>query len=245
MELARADILNRLRQDILPLTGYKQGGKRQTNGVDIKEINSAFPNGQFPLQAVHEFMVDHPQHLAATKGFIAGVASQLLGEKGVIVWVAKHSAVFPPAMNYFNVKAEQLIFIQLSKEADLLWVVEEALKCRGITAVIGELEQLDFTSSRRLQLAVEKSAVTGFIIRQMPKKMQPTACLTRWHIHSLPSLPMEQGMPGVGYPRWEVVLEKVRNGKPGKWEVEWKNQEFTIAEAETSWKETIWQQQTG
>lgn len=245
MELAKADILNRLRQDILPLTGYKQGGKRHTNGVNIKEINGAFPNGQFPLQAVHEFVVDHPQHLAATKGFIAGIVAQLLGEKGVIVWVAKQPAVFPPAMNYYKLKAEQLIFIQLNKDADLLWVMEEALKCKGITAVIGEPGKMDFTASRKLQLAVEKSAVTGFVIREAPKKLQPTACIARWHIHSLPSLQAEHGMPGIGYPRWEVVLEKVRNGKPGKWEVEWKNQEFTIAEAERGWKETIWQQQTG
>jgi protein ImuA len=28
-------------------------------------------------------------------------------------------------------------------------------------------------------------------------------------------------MPGVGFPRWEVELLKVRNGEPGKWIIEW------------------------
>jgi protein ImuA len=28
-------------------------------------------------------------------------------------------------------------------------------------------------------------------------------------------------MPGVGFPRWGVELQKVRNGKPGKWIIEW------------------------
>jgi len=27
-------------------------------------------------------------------------------------------------------------------------------------------------------------------------------------------------MPGVGFPRWNVELLKVRNGKPGTWQVE-------------------------
>jgi protein ImuA len=29
------------------------------------------------------------------------------------------------------------------------------------------------------------------------------------------------GMPGVGFPRWNVQLLKVRNGKPGAWQIEW------------------------
>ena len=28
-------------------------------------------------------------------------------------------------------------------------------------------------------------------------------------------------MPGVGFPRWNVELLKVRNGKPGSWQLEW------------------------
>jgi protein ImuA len=27
-------------------------------------------------------------------------------------------------------------------------------------------------------------------------------------------------MPGVGFPRWNVELLKVRNGKPGSWQIE-------------------------
>ena len=38
----------------------------------------------------------------------------------------------------------------------MLWVIEEALKCEGLAAVIGEIKELSFTQSRRLQLAVEK-----------------------------------------------------------------------------------------
>jgi len=32
---------------------------------------------------------------------------------------------------------------------------------------------------------------------------------------------LKNGMPGVGFPRWQIELLKVRNGKPGKWTVEW------------------------
>jgi len=34
--------------------------------------------------------------------------------------------------------------------------MEEALKCAGLAAVIGEVREMDFKQSRRLQLAVEQ-----------------------------------------------------------------------------------------
>jgi protein ImuA len=71
-----------------------------------------------------------------------------------------------------------------------------------------------------LQLVFEKSGVTGFIHRNMPKQMNAVACVTRWKIEPVASeLPGQ--MPGVGFPRWKVQLLKVRNGKPGQWQVQY------------------------
>jgi hypothetical protein len=33
-------------------------------------------------------------------------------------------------------------------------------------------------------------------------------------------------MPGVGFPGWNVELLKVRNGKPGSWQIEWAESRF-------------------
>lgn len=97
--------------------------------------------------------------------------------------------------------------------------MEEALKCEGLAAVIAEISELGFTASRRLQLAVEESQVTGFILRRNPRLLNTTACITRWEITAAPST-TENNMPGVGFPKWNVELLKVRNGKPGKWQIE-------------------------
>ena len=105
--------------------------------------------------------------------------------------------------------------------------MEEALKCEALSAVIGELRDLDFTASRRLQLAVEKSRVTGFVIRHVRKKINTTACVTRWKISHLPSEMIDQ-LPGIGFPRWKVELLKVRNGKPGAWEITWIDGAFKV-----------------
>ncbi|HEX6180009.1 MAG TPA: Error-prone repair protein ImuA, partial [Chitinophagaceae bacterium] len=33
-------------------------------------------------------------------------------------------------------------------------------------------------------------------------------------------------MPGIGFPRWQVNLLKIRNGKPGNWQIEYKSNQF-------------------
>ena len=84
---------------------------------------------------------------------------------------------------------------------------------------------VDLTTSRRLQLATEQSRVTGFLLRTDPKQPGTTACTCRWQIHPLHS-ETENGLPGVGFARWKVELLKIRGGRPGKWELEWSNNQF-------------------
>jgi protein ImuA len=111
--------------------------------------------------------------------------------------------------------------------------MEEGLKCSALATVIAEIEEISFTESRRLQLVVEKSRVTGFILRKNTKKLSTTACVARWRVKSLPS-EIEDGMPGLGFPRWNVELLKVRNGNPGSWTIEWQAGRFILVDKEKS-----------
>jgi protein ImuA len=105
------------------------------------------------------------------------------------------------------------------------------------------MKELDFINSRRLQLAVESSRVTGFILRKNIKSFSTTACVTRWKINSLnSSLPGD--MPGIGFPAWNISLLKVRNGFPGSWQLEWKNGAFSPIVQET-FPEQLYHKNTG
>lgn len=194
----------------------KVSGKVLNTG--LWEVEQAFPDNTFPLGAVHEFVSNAKEAAAATNGFMAGLISQLM-KKGTAVWVSSKRTLFPPALHVFGIAPEQIYFIDLLRQKDVLWAIEEALRCDALSVVVGELSELSFTESRRLQLAVEQSRVTGFIHRYSPKTENVSACVTRWKINPLAS--ETAGMPGVGFPRWNVELLKVRNGKPGTWQVEW------------------------
>jgi len=224
----KADILNRLQKDILHLQGFKHLPTDIAVGFGLGQIETAFPNHSFPLSAIHEFICAGPEQAAATDGFIACLIASLMNNGGVSVWVSRGKTIFPPALKSFGITPDKIIFIHTQKEKDILWIMEEALKCEGLAAVVGEMPEISFTSSRRLQLAVEQSRVTGFIIRNQPRNLNVNACVSRWKISPMQSV-SEDGLPGVGFPCWNIELLKIRNGKPGTWQVEWSAGQFHIA----------------
>lgn len=219
MTAVRSDIIAQLQKDILPLQGVRVLLKNASLDASLGPVKHAFPNASFPVGALHEFIAGNPEDVTACCGFMAGILSSLMRNRGALIWISHTRTIFPPALQSFGIAPDKIIFIDLQKEKQVLWAMEEALQCKGLAAVVAEVQDLGFTASRRLQLAVEKSKVTGFIIRKYPKTIQATACVTRWQVTSLHSQ-LEENMPGVGFPRWNVELLKVRNGTPGKWQVE-------------------------
>lgn len=225
MHSTKADIIAQLQKEILPLQGFKSTTNSSAVDVGLGPMKYAFPNATFPLGAVHEFCCTGKKDAAATTGFIAGVMAALMKRGGATLWISSNRTVFPPALKFFGIEPDRIIFVDLQKEKDILWAMEEALKCDGLAAVVGEFRELSFTASRRLQLAVEQSRVTGFVIRCNPRNLSANACVTRWKITSLPSI-LEDDMPGMGFPRWNVELLKIRNGKPGSWQMEFNAGQF-------------------
>ncbi|SKB83320.1 ImuA family protein [Daejeonella lutea] len=221
----KKDIINQLQKSILLMQGFTPPVSAAADSVGLGAIEAAFPNGVFPRGAIHEFLSAAPEQAAANGGFISGILNTLMQQGGACLWISMSRTLFPPSLKIFGVEPDRLIFVDLKREKDVLWAMEEALKCNGLAAVIGELSEISFTQTRRLQLAAEQSRVTGFVLRSNPKKLSATACVARWNISSLPS-ELEEGMPGVGFPRWTVELLKVRNGNPGSWGIEWSDGGF-------------------
>ena len=226
---ARREILNRLQRDILPLQGLKHTPGTIKKTIGVAPVEQSFPNQTFPLGCIHEFLISSIEDAAATSGFIAALLSKLIAKNGVCIWISASRMVYPPALKAFGLAPENFIFIDLKDEKEVLWAMLEALKCERVNAVLGELRELSFTESRRFQLAVEQSRVTGFILRKQPRIANTIASVSQWRITSLAS-EFYEDMPGVGFPCWQAELIKVRNGKPGKWKIAWFADELKIIE---------------
>jgi protein ImuA len=229
MTIAKRELIEKLQKDILQWEGYKPPAAGTRGQVGLGLVEGAFPNEVFPVSAVHELVCSSIEQAAAGGGFVAGILSVLLKQGGIGIWIGRERRLFAPALTAFGVEPHKIIFISLAKDKDALWVMEEALKCTGLAAVVCEVQKMDFKQSRRLQLAVEQSRVTGFVLRNAAGKLSSTACAARWQIKPLPSADMN-GLPGLGFLRWQVELLKVRNGQTGLWVLEWKNGCFNQVE---------------
>ncbi len=224
---AKKDIISKLQKDILQQEGYRSQPADIKRIPGLENIEAAFPGRFFPTGAIHEFLSFEPEHGAASGGFIAGLLGSLMQRGGACLWISTARKVFPVALHTFGVSPDRIIFVNVQYDKEALWVMEEALKCKGLAGIVAEVRELTFMQSRRLQLAVETSHVTGFILRTDARRLTTTACVARWQIKPVPSQ-LEAGMPGVGFPRWEVALLRVRNGKPGKWTMEWQSGQFQL-----------------
>ena len=227
-----------LRQEILKLQGFKVCPDGHAVDFGLGELVSAFPSGQFPVGAIHEFLGTTLENAAATGGFIAALLSVLMRNNGVCLYVSAQRKLFPPSLVKFGLSPDRLVFIDLGADKDVLWAAEEALKCESLSAVIIELDQISFAQSRRLQLVVEKSKVSCFIIRRNAEKLSSTTAVARWQISSRISEAVG-GMPGLGFPRWNVELLKVTNGQPGSWVMEYVAGSFHQVELKKSIDEML------
>ncbi|GHE42730.1 ImuA family protein [Sphingobacterium griseoflavum] len=221
-----------LQRQILAWQGYKETGQPSLS-LGLGDLEKVFPGKVFPRGAMHEFMTFCPEDKAASTGFIASLLSKLMRKGGTALWISGSPELFPPSLQTFGLEPDRMVFVCIKKEKDRLWALEEALKCDALCVVVAEINDVDFVQSRRLQLVVEESKVTGLLLRTAPRVQMTTACTVRWHIRALPSV-TEGGLPGVGFPAWDVMLLKVRNGNPSHWQIAWQNNAFVLQQQKHS-----------
>jgi protein ImuA len=188
-------------------------------------VDGCLPGGGLGLGRWHEFTGEgvEVETAAVAASFVAALARPLAA-KGQIVWVVRRDDLFAPGLAGLGLPPERVIGVCARDEAEALMVLEDALATVGVVAAVGEVEGVDLTAGRRLQLACERQGSTGLVIRRRPyggatRRETGSAAASRWKISPAPSEPLP-GEPGLGAPRWRVELERTRGGRAGGWTME-------------------------
>jgi protein ImuA len=208
----------------------------------IAALDRHLPDGGLAIGALHEVAGTGPdtEHAAAAAAlFAAGALARL---RGPVLWALTRDDLFAPALAGVGLYPDRLILAEAGRQ--VLSVMEEGLRHRGLAGVVGELDgRLTLTASRRLQLAAEASGVTAIVLRRArrhdlsrvhshdsfrvhshdPTLAEPNAAVTRWRLTALPSappLPRASDVPGLGRARWRLELLRCRGGEPATWIVE-------------------------
>ena len=191
----------------------------------VPALDEALPGGGLMLGALHEIGGFAPAEEEGAEGvaFLAGILARLRPDRPVL-WCHVRADLHAPGLALYGLAPERLVLVQAGTEAELLWAMEEGLQCRALAAVVGEVDGLSLTATRRLQLAAEASGIAAFALRRRRRPApvgadeQPTSAATRWRIAALPSRAADE--PGLGRPLWHVELLRCRGGRPGRWMVE-------------------------
>ena len=113
-----------------------------------------------------------------------------------------------------------VILVDLSRAVDVLWAMEDGLRCKALGAVIGEVwgdpPALSFTATKRLALRSEASNVPCWLIRRAASA-DLSAARDRWRVGSVPAAPHAYDAQAPGVPRWSLDLFRSRRSKPGQW----------------------------
>ncbi|HVJ44403.1 MAG TPA: damage-inducible protein [Dongiaceae bacterium] len=143
-----------------------------------------------------------------------------------VIWIAATPDLYGPGLSALGLDPTRLLLVESRQETESLWALEEAARSGAVSLVIGEIDLLDLTASRRLQLAAEEKNCTVLALRRSrlmgkgDKHRQPSAATTRWLISPLASRPIgTESRPGLGLPGWHLHLWRQRNGPPGSWDI--------------------------
>lgn len=214
-------LIKNLQQEVRALEGKSQGHlSSDASFPELTFLKHHFPEQQVPTGVIHEFISRQPADAAATIAFMSLMLSRLLADKTYCAWVTMEADIFPHGLLSYGIRPDKIIFIQVKTQQEAFWALEEAVKCASLAAVIGDVSNYTFHQSRRLQLAIEESKVTSLIHVHNPRLLQPTTSAARWQIRAVPSHTTDE-LPGVGFARWQLQLQRVKNGKPGSWIVAW------------------------
>jgi protein ImuA len=159
----------------------RNGGTVAPLAFDLPALDRHLGGG-LPRGCLHEVagVVDD----GAALGFCAVLAGRLAAERPVL-WCQPDFDLYAPGLAAFGLDPARLIVVTARRPADRLWALEEGLRCPAPAAAVIELDALDMTAARRLQLAAEASGVTGFVLHPDGlRSAVASVAVTRWTVIS-------------------------------------------------------------
>jgi protein ImuA len=208
----------------------KHSGFSEDAGVvplGLPEVDDALGGG-LARAALHELAPAAPAQFGACSGFALAIAARARTDARPALIVhtdfgaLETGALYGPGLDCFGLQMQGLIVVRVPKPVDVLWATEEALKSRGVAAVIAELPEdgtaADLVATQRLSLAARASSGLGLLLRQRASPVA-SAATTRWQVAAALSTPDRYG--GLGRTAFAIALNRNKKGRCGRFLVGW------------------------
>jgi protein ImuA len=179
---------------------------------------SNLPEALRPSHPALSELFSHPRD----GGWAGFLLAQVEADKPLL-WVQERMAILEAGRIYPpGIDSQDIIHVTARDARSALWAMEEGLRCAALGAVIGELwgdpASLDFTATRRLAVAAERSGVPAWLVR-LSGAANLSGARMRWRVASQPSLPHPFDPRAPGTPAWDAELFRARGFQPGRWSI--------------------------
>jgi protein ImuA len=189
--------------------------------------------GGLQTGALHDIVAADPRDGAAASAFASALAIRFGSAcaRGAFVWIVEDIGAreeglpYAPGLRLHGLDPARLILVRTIHVRDTLWVMEEALKCKGVSAVLAETwakaRDYSLTVSRRLALAARAGGAAGLLRHAAASgeaDAMTSAAATRFEIAARRSLPLPaagRGPPLPGPAAWGVRVARMRAGAAG------------------------------
>ena len=199
----------------------------------LPAIDAHLPQGGLASGALHEIVPEARGDIPAAFGFVAAMLSRIRPGAPLFLvtspcGLATFGRPYGHGLNGLGLDPARLILVAAPNATQALWAMEEALRSAVPAAVAGVIGKLDFRASQRLHIAAGETGRLLFLLR--PPGMASVA-VTRWRVAAAAAALDRFGL--ITRWRWQVRLERCRNGRPGQWIVEFDHatHRFSLAAA--------------
>jgi protein ImuA len=130
-------------------------------------------------------------------------------------WLVQHGRPFARGL---GLPERAVLLVRAKKEAEALWAMEQGLRSGALGGVIGAIEEVSLTQTRRIDFAAREGGSTAIMLRT--KEGGLSAARLRWRIAAAASAPDPFDPEAPGAPRIMAELLRRRDGPPGRWLLE-------------------------
>jgi protein ImuA len=198
----RAEGMARLRRVIAEIEAEAgRPSERLARRLPVARALDSALGGGLADDALHEIAPAQAPDGAAAMGFALALAARFLSRRPASALIVSEGfadqetgALYGPGLVAHGAPLSRLVFVRAPDAALAFWAMEEALKCGGPAAVVGEIWNLkgySLAASRRLLLAARKGKVPALLILASAygqAERLSSAAETRFEIAAAPSL---------------------------------------------------------
>lgn len=172
--------------------------ERAVVSTGFPELDALMPENGLPTGSVIEWVSDAPG-LRATS-LALKCAARFLHQPGTMAVVDPVNDFHPASVEHLGIPLSRLLVVRPNPEcaghtfgttmlshsdrSNALWALEQLTRCAGVNVVVTWIDRLSSTAQRRLQLAVENSGVTVFLMRPPQALQQSSWADLRFRIRS-------------------------------------------------------------